>query len=376
MAGIYLHIPFCKSRCTYCDFYSTTESKFMSDFVDAVCNEAKIRNLFVNKLLIETIYFGGGTPSMLSVSYLEKVLQALHDNYTISNTCEITLEVNPDDVTLEKALQWRKLGVNRISMGIQSFNDEYLQFAGRRHNAQKAIDSFNILRQADFKNISTDIIFGWPNSDEKLLRSDLKNFFRLKAEHFSAYQLTVEKGTRLFRKIKIGEVNTLSDEVLVDMYAILIEECEKNGYEQYEISNFARNEKYSKHNTNYWFGVPYIGLGPSAHSFDGHRRTWNVSNLKQYIEGIQKNSEISEYEEINNIDRYNEFIMTRLRTKWGIDLQTINQQFEPKLISYFNENCKSLINRELLIKTGNIVVLSLAGKHIADSVISDLFYTI
>jgi oxygen-independent coproporphyrinogen-3 oxidase len=346
----------------------------MSDFVDAVCKEAKIRNLFVNNLLIETVYFGGGTPSMLSISYLERILQALSENYTISNTCEVTIEVNPDDVTLEKAQQWHKLGVNRISMGIQSFNDEYLQFAGRRHNAQKAIESFTILRQAGFQNISTDIIFGWPNSDEKSLRSDLKFFFRLKAEHFSAYQLTVEKGTRLFRKIKIGEASTLSDDTLVDMYAILIEECEKNGYKQYEISNFARDEKYSKHNTNYWFGVPYIGLGPSAHSFDGHRRSWNVSNLKQYIEGFQNNAEVSEYEEIDEISKYNEFIMTRLRTKWGIDLQTMSQQFEPKLISYFNENCKKLIDKKLLIEKEGTVVLSLAGKHIADSVISDLFY--
>jgi oxygen-independent coproporphyrinogen-3 oxidase len=158
------------------------------------------------------------------------------------------------------------------------------------------------------------------------------------------------------------------------MYAILIEECEKNGYKQYEISNFARDEKYSKHNTNYWFGVPYIGLGPSAHSFDGHRRSWNVSNLKQYIEGIQNNAEVSEYEEIDEVSKYNEFIMTRLRTKWGIDLQTMSQQFEPKLISYFNENCKKLIDKKLLIEKESTVVLSLAGKHIADSVISDLFY--
>ncbi len=375
MAGIYVHIPFCKSRCTYCDFYSTTESKFMTDFVEALCLEAKNRIKFVNNETIETIYIGGGTPSLLAISSLEKILVTLYNNYIISDFCEITIEVNPDDVTEEKAISWRKLGFNRVSMGIQSFNDTYLEFAGRRHNSAKAIESFTRLREAKFENISTDIIFGWPNSTVEDFKADLQNFFRLKAEHFSAYQLTVEKGTRLFRKVKTGEANILSDDTLVDMYAILIEECEKNGYEQYEISNFAQKNQYSKHNTNYWFGVTYLGLGPSAHSFDGKNRSWNVSNIKQYIEGIQNNIEIAEYENIDKYSEYNEFIMTRLRTKWGIVKSEMEQKFDTTLLSYFNKNYKKLIDRNLLIETEKEIMLSMKGKHIADSVISDLFYS-
>lgn len=375
MAGIYVHIPFCKSRCTYCDFYSITESKFMTDFVEALCLEAKNRIKFVNNETIETIYIGGGTPSLLAISSLEKILVTLYNNYIISDFCEITIEVNPDDVTEEKAISWRKLGFNRVSMGIQSFNDTYLLFAGRRHNSAKAIESFTRLREAKFENISTDIIFGWPNSTVVDFKADLQNFFRLKAEHFSAYQLTVEKGTRLFRKVKTGEANILSDDTLVDMYAILIEECEKNSYEQYEISNFARKNQYSKHNTNYWFGVTYLGLGPSAHSFDGKNRSWNVSNIKQYIEGIQNNIEIAEYENIDKYSEYNEFLMTRLRTKWGIVKSEMEQKFDTTLLSYFNKNYKKLIDRNLLIETEKEIMLSMKGKHIADSVISDLFYS-
>jgi oxygen-independent coproporphyrinogen III oxidase len=375
MAGIYLHMPFCKTRCTYCDFYSTTDGKYMSDFTNAIILEIEQRKNYLDNEIINTIYFGGGTPSLFDNKEIDQILSAIFQNFEVNPQSEITIEVNPDDVTNEKAKGWKKSGINRISMGIQSFNDENLKFSGRRHTGKKAIDAFEILRRAAFENISTDIIYGWPNSTEITLLEDLKIFFQLKAEHFSAYQLTVEKGTRLYRKIRTGETFLPDDEMFVNQYTRLIQECQEHGYEQYEISNYARNGKMSQHNTNYWFGVPYIGLGPSAHSFNGTSRRWNINNLHQYMKAINERKEIAGHEDINLFTAYNEFIMTRLRTKWGIDSLELEQKFpDKKILLFFRENSIKLINKQLLVKQNSAITLSLQGKYLADSVIAELFY--
>ncbi len=375
MAGIYLHMPFCKTRCTYCDFYSTTDGKYMSDFTNAIISEIEQRRNYLDNEKINTIYFGGGTPSLLENEEIDKILAAVYLNFNVNSKAEITIEVNPDDVTINKSGNWKKSGINRISIGIQSFNDKYLKFSGRRHSGQEAIHAFDILRNAGFENISTDIIFGWPESDESTLLGDLKIFFRLKAEHFSAYQLTVEKGTRLYRKIKIGETFLPDDDIVINQYTRLIQECQKQGYEQYEISNYARDGKISLHNTNYWFGVSYIGLGPSAHSYNGISRRWNVSNLHQYISGIKKGEDIAEYEDIDTITAYNEFIMTRLRTKWGINYEELVQKFpHDKILSQFQNIATKLIDKQMLEKQNEAITLTLQGKYLADRVIAELFF--
>jgi oxygen-independent coproporphyrinogen-3 oxidase len=347
----------------------------MSDFINAIILEIEQRRNYLDNVEINTIYFGGGTPSLLENEEIDRILAAVYLNFNVDTKAEITIEVNPDDVTINKSGNWKKSGINRISIGIQSFNDKYLKFSGRRHSGQDAIHAFEVLRNAGFENISTDIIFGWPESDESTLLDDLKNFFRLKAEHFSAYQLTVEKGTRLYRKIKIGETFLPDDDIVINQYTRLIQECQKQGYEQYEISNYARDGKISLHNTNYWFGVPYIGLGPSAHSYNGISRRWNVSNLHQYINGIKKGEDIAEYEDIDTITAYNEFIMTRLRTKWGINYEDLVQKFpHDKILSQFQNIATKLIDKQMLKKQNEAITLTLQGKYLADRVIAELFF--
>lgn len=373
MAGIYIHVPFCKTRCIYCDFYSTTNNGWVEAFVNALLKEISLRQHDTSET-IDTIYFGGGTPSQLTVSHIQLILNRITSLFDVNPEAEITVEVNPDDTSEDYFCQLHHIGVNRISMGIQSFDDSELRFLSRRHNAQAAIDAVRWCKQAGFSNISIDLMYGLPNQTMKVWQNNLHQAIALDVPHISAYHLIYEEKTKLYRLLEKNAITPVSDDRSIEMFSELITTLKKQGYEHYEISNFAKNGLYSKHNTAYWQQKVYLGFGPAAHSFDGNQRMWNVSSIKEYVESISAGSPNTEMEQLSSTDKYNERILTGIRTMWGVDLVRLEQEFGREKLDYCLQNAYKHINNNVLCICNNHLKLTPQGIFISDGIMSDLMY--
>ena len=377
MSGLYVHIPFCKSRCIYCGFYSTTSNDRRKEYVDRLCDELRMRRDYITDE-IQTIYFGGGTPSLLSEEEVDRIFNAIYKYYKVATgdngEIETTMECNPDDITSDFASFISSSPVNRISMGAQSFSDKMLKFTNRRHSSEQVSQAVNKLRDAGISNISIDLMFGFPNEDTNLWHSDLEQAISLNVEHISAYSLMYEEQTPLYSMLQAGKVKECDEDTYIKMYNMLIDELQDNGFEHYEISNFAKPGKRSKHNSSYWHGIPYIGIGASAHSFNKTSRQWNISDLQQYMESIKEGRIPAEKEELTKDSRFDDTVMTGLRTREGIDLTQIKETFgEEYYLFLYNEALKHIRQNSLLI-TGNRLHLTRKGLFISDSIMSDLMH--
>ena len=372
MAGIYIHIPFCKKLCSYCDFYHSTDLTNSRLFVDAVIREAEMRKGYLTNVKVSTVYFGGGTPSILSPDDLKEIFTAIRSSYNICENCEVTIEVNPDDVTDDLLSAYRNIGINRLSIGIQSWRNNDLKLLNRRHNASQAALSIEKALKAGFSNISVDLIYGIPKMTLKDWSSNLEITLGFDIKHLSAYHLTFEKGTALSRMKEKGLVSEVDEEESNSQFHLLLEKTQAAGFVQYEISNFAKKGFFSIHNSNYWKQVSYIGLGPSAHSFNGYSRQWNTPDLKTYIDRIISGNLSFEREELDIKTRFNEYIMTSLRTMWGIDLDYVEKTFDKEGYDYITNLAGKFINYGLMNQDKNTLILTNQGKMISDNIIAEL----
>lgn len=374
MAGIYIHIPFCKTRCIYCDFYSTTRSDLKERYIRALCRELRIRKDYLEGATIETIYFGGGTPSQLDEEDFRQVFATIEEVYGMEHCKEITLEANPDDLTEEYVTRLHRLPFNRISMGIQTFDDVTLKLLNRRHNAMQAIEAVDRCRRAGFENISIDLIYGLPGETDERWERDLKQAVSLNVEHISAYHLTYEEGTRIYELLQAHRIREVDEESSVRFFSVLIDTLDAAGYEHYEISNICRPGKYSRHNTSYWKGIPYLGCGPAAHSFNTHTREWNVASLEEYMQGIETDRRKFETEYQDKTTCYNECIMTCIRTLWGISLKYIEMEFGTEMWKYCMDMATPYLESGKLKIQDNHLCLTREGIFISDGIISDLMF--
>lgn len=373
MAGIYVHIPFCGYACSYCDFYFTTHLNFKNDFLKALYTEIDLRKSFLENQTIDTIYFGGGTPSKLTAIEITSIINKLKASFNVNPKAEITLEANPDDINIKTANEYRDAGLNRLSMGIQSFHNNELNLLGRKHSSQKAIEAVEAIRVAGFNNFNLDLIYGVPDSSIDSWRENLKQIIALNPNHISSYCLTIEEGTKLDYQVKKGRVTLPSEDIVIEQFKLLIQELNNAGYEHYEISNFAKPGKLSEHNTAYWSGAQYLGLGPSAHSFDGINRYLNIANSPKYIEKINEGQPAVEEEVLSLNNRFNEFVMTRLRTHWGISKLQIQEFFNDGHATHLSKEAQRYILTEDLVESSDSIKLTEKGKLIADKIASDLF---
>jgi putative oxygen-independent coproporphyrinogen III oxidase len=374
MSGIYLHIPFCKKRCNYCDFYSTTQLKLKEPLVKALAQELIFRKDYLAGQKVETIYFGGGTPSLLSAEEFASLIQIIRDNYNLEPQAEITIEANPDDLNLKYIESLSKTPVNRISIGIQSFNDDFLKTMNRRHTAKQAIEAIENCRMVGFNNLSADLIYGLPGLSNREWQQELDAISGLNIQHLSAYHLTYEKGTIYEVWLRNHKIEEISEEDSLDQFKLLISWAKTNGFEHYEISNFAKEGFYSKHNTSYWNQKPYLGVGPAAHSYNLETRSWNVSNLSSYLEGIENNEPKTEIEILTETDKFNDYIITSLRTCWGIDLNYLDKNFSPKMVQALHKIVEKQLNSNKLNMKENHLKLTETGIFISDQIISELMF--
>lgn len=372
--GIYIHIPFCKSRCIYCGFYSTTNKELKERYVDALIREIHMRKDDFARLgtslspsSTSTVYFGGGTPSSLSVCDIERIVGALESTFN-GTPSEVTLEMNPDDVTKDYIKAVRQMGINRISMGIQTFDDSRLQFICRRHNASQAEKAVMTIREEGIHNVSIDLMFGFPNQTMDEWVTDIDKAIALHPTHISAYSLMYEEDTPLFRMLQKGEINQIDDETSLAMYTELINRLTANGYEHYEISNFAMPGYRSVHNSSYWHDTPYLGFGAAAHSYNKDTRSWNIPDLKKYIESIESGVLPSESEVIDADTHYNDLITTALRTREGLNLDDLPQKYR----EYALVNARKSISEHLLEATDSHIRLTREGLFVSDMVMSEL----
>lgn len=374
MAGIYLHIPFCARRCLYCDFFSGTDKKWKEKYVDALIGELKLRRDYLGSERVETIYFGGGTPSQLPPEAFARIFEQLYHVYDLDDGAEITLEANPDDLSDAYVRALRRLPFNRLSMGVQSFKDDDLRFLNRRHTAQQARDVVKRCQDAGFANISIDLMYGLPGQTEAEWEGNLEAAVALGVQHVSAYHLIYEEGTALHRLKEAGRVVPVPEETSVAMFSLLIDRLTAAGFVHYEISNFGREHFFSRHNSSYWTGRKYLGAGASAHSFDGASRQWNVASLPEYIEGIERGRPVAELEQLDRNTRYNEFIITGLRTMWGVNLEAMERDFGHSLYIYGMRQAKPYMERGLLEVRNGALRLTREGIFVSDGVMSDLLY--
>ncbi len=397
MSGIYIHIPFCKQACHYCDFHFSTSMKKKEEMVLALAKEIQLRKKEFEDEVVETIYFGGGTPSVLQSADLKLLIDAVFNNYKVAENPEITLEANPDDLHLdftrcdnEDTLsvraesrtvlesrtifeEYRSIGINRLSIGIQSFFEEDLKMMNRAHNSAEAK---NCLQTATkyFDNISLDLIYGIPGMSNEKWKQNIETALSFNIPHISSYALTVEPKTALNKLIQTGKIAEPKDEVASEHFMILVETLEANGFVHYELSNFGKPDYFSKNNSAYWLGKKYIGIGPSAHSYDGISRSWNIANNPLYLKAIQENKLPNEMEILSVADRYNEYVMTGLRTIWGVSLDRIQAEFGQEYLDYLLKQGQKFIDDELLFIKDNILKPTSKGKFLADGIASDLFY--
>ena len=374
MAGIYLHTPFCKRRCIYCDFFSTTQSEKKPAYVHALCQELDMRKNYLKGEDIETIYLGGGTPSQLTQEELEEIFSTLYNIYKVKEDAEITLEANPDDLTPEYVHMLRSLPINRISMGIQTFQEETLKLLHRRHTARQAIEAFQRCREAGFQNISIDLMYGLPGETLDTWEKDLQQAIALRPEHISAYHLIYEEGTALWKLREQHQVEEADEDLSVTLFRTLIDELTRAGYEHYEISNFCLPGLHSRHNSSYWTGKKYLGCGPSAHSFNGTSRQWNVASLDKYIHAIQQGKLDYEIEELDIYTRYNDFVITAIRTHWGMSLSQLRSTYGEELYRYCLRMAKPHLAQGVLEMKEDTLKLTKEGIFISDGIMSDLLW--
>lgn len=371
---IYFHIPFCKQACHYCDFHFSTSLKYKEEMLSSLGKELMLRSDYLEDKKISSIYFGGGTPSLLDAAEIQKLIDQVAQHFDIDPNAEITLEANPDDLTAQKTKALSGTSINRFSIGIQSFFEEDLIWMNRAHNAQEADTSIKRVQDAGFENITCDLIYGYPSlSNEKWL-SNMNKLIDLKVSHISSYAMTVESKTALAHQIKIGRTPAIIEDQAEEQMYMLIETLTSQGYEHYEISNFAKNGNYAKHNTNYWKGKHYLGIGPSAHSYNGNSRAWNIANNAKYMTAIQQGGIDLEIEKLTPNDNFNEYIMTSLRTMWGVNINAILHKFGSDYQTHFLHEIRQFVeDGKIFLDQDACYKLSNKGKLFADLIASELF---
>jgi oxygen-independent coproporphyrinogen-3 oxidase len=373
MAGIYLHIPFCKQACYYCDFHFSTNLSTKRELVEAIARELTLQKDYVNGERINTIYFGGGTPSMLDAEELELLFTTIRKNFSVNEAAEITLEANPDDLSLPRLRQLRSQGVNRLSIGIQSFDDKVLQFLNRAHNGQSAVTCVEEARDAGFQNISIDLIYAIPGQDDEAWKQNIVQAIRLSPEHISSYSLTIEDKTVFGRWAATGKLKVTEDDIAATQLETLVTLLEAADFAQYEVSNFARPGFESKHNSSYWKQERYLGVGPSAHSYNESSRQYNISNNAAYVRSMQQNIIPFTLESLTREDKINDFLLTTLRTQWGTDLKKLQQLYQYDLLADHRQYIESLCEQKFALLQNDTLLLTKSGKLLADKIASDLF---
>ena len=376
MPGLYLHIPFCKQACHYCDFHFSTSMGLKTQFVAALTKEMALRRHYLPTAAepLETIYFGGGTPSLLTAAELDAIFAAIHANFAVSPQAEITLEANPDDLTPEKLAVLATSPINRLSIGLQSFHEPHLRFMNRAHSAAESRQAVRQAQAAGFENISVDMIYGIPASSHAIWQADLAELLALGVPHISAYALTIEPDTAFGRRLKKGTLAAPPDEFVAEQFEQLLAQLRAGGYEQYEISNFCRPGCESRHNSNYWRGVPYLGLGPSAHSFNGHSRQYTVANNPRYVAAVLEQGEIpATSEQLSPLDQANEYLLTTLRTSRGCDLRHLGDELGVNLLATHGDYLQNLLHQGLVTLDQQVLRLTDAGKLLADHITLELF---
>ena len=372
MSGIYIHIPFCKQACHYCDFHFSTSLKKKDDLLNALVKELELRKDEFKNQTVETIYFGGGTPSLLTKDEIELIINSVYKNYKVIENPEITLEANPDDLSKEQISSLANTEINRLSIGIQSFFEDDLKLMNRAHNAKEAKQCLDEATK-HFQNISVDLIYGIPGLSNERWIENIETVLSYNIPHISSYALTVEPKTALETFIKKGVIKNVDDDLAQEQFHILIEKLEAAGFVHYELSNFGKPEYFSKNNSAYWLGKPYLGIGPSAHSFNGNERGWNVRNNSKYIKSLEQNIVPIETETLSITDKYNEYVMTGLRTVWGVSLEKVEQDFGQQYKNYLLEHSQKHINEHLLYLDNNKLLVTKKGKFLSDGIASDLF---
>lgn len=374
MAGVYIHIPFCKTRCSYCDFYTQTNSAQKEAYIEALCKELVLRKNYLHKTTINTIYFGGGTPSQLSKADFDKIFDILSSFFVLNGDSEITLEANPDDLTDEYIKMLRSLPFNRMSVGIQSFDDTELKFLDRRHSSEKAKSAIKKSQDAGFNNLSIDLMYGLPAQTLSVWEKNLKEAIALNIQHISSYHLIYEEGTKMYRLVEQGNILPAGEDLSTDMFSLMNTYLKEHGFLHYEISNFAKDGFISRHNSSYWTGEEYLGVGASAHSYDGNSRCWNIASISKYIDQINNGTFQPEVELLTDATRYNDYVLTRMRTMWGADIHDIERLFGQRMLNYFEENIKKhLANGDVKRQEGKLII-SEKGLFISDGIMSDLMY--
>lgn len=373
MAGLYVHIPYCKKACHYCDFHFTQNLKQADEMVDAICEELKLQFDFLGREPISTVYFGGGTPSLLNENQLKRLMRVIKFEHDLNSNPEITLEANPDDLSHEKLDMFYQNGINRLSIGVQTFHDPHLKWMNRVHRSEQALDTFYAARKAGFENISLDLMYALPHDSHELWLEDLKQIIRLRPEHISSYCLTIEPKTAFGRWVEQEKMPDVDEDYAADQFEILLQVMAKHGFEQYEISNFAQPGYESQHNSNYWKQEKFLGVGPGAHSFDGVNKQANVRNNAKYLRNIQEGQIPFEVMKMTTEDRLNEYILTSLRTKWGCDLELLRSKYEVDLLQRYEVYLTDLLNRGMIDIEDDFITLTNNGKLLADKIAADLF---
>jgi len=372
MAGVYIHIPFCRKKCFYCDFYKTTATGKKSLFLEALHHEVELRSDYLENEEAETVYFGGGTPSILSVEEIKAVLFRLKQTFSIISTAEITLEANPDDLNPVYFSALRQNGINRLSIGIQSFSDQDLKRMNRRHSTAQAIQSVNEAFRAGFSDISIDLIYGLPGQTADQWRENLAIATTLPVSHISAYHLTYHEGTLFHQWLRQGLLHELTEDESLAQFELLVRSMEKAGFEQYEISNFARNGAYSKHNSSYWSGKKYLGLGPSAHSFNGISRQWNADDIELYVNSVLSGKPAFESEILTPKDKLNDYLITGIRTKWGISVSHIQSVYGESTKEKIVRSVRTYLENGCLQLSGDQISLTKKGIMVSDQIMLSL----
>lgn len=371
MAGIYIHIPYCRKLCSYCDFYHVMSTGDSGECLESMIQELELRRDYLGTENVSTIYLGGGTPSLLTVRETESILNSVYRLFPVDRECEITIEMNPDDIDPQYLSEIKKLNVNRISIGIQSWRDSDLKLLNRRHDSAKATAALKDTFNAGFENVTIDLIYGIPGMSSEEWAANLDYSFSFDIKHLSAYHLTFEKGTVLWKMKEKGSISEIDEDDSTALFNILIEKSENAGFVHYEISNFGKPGYFSKHNSNYWKQVNYLGIGPSAHSFNGYSRQWNVRSIKEYIKSVNSGKVFYEREELDTRSRFNEYIMTSLRTMWGIDLEYVERTFEKEGYDYVVNLSGKFKAYGLMKSEGKYLILTNQGKMISDNIISE-----
>ncbi len=369
MAGIYLHIPFCKGKCAYCDFYSVGNIKLKEIFIEAICKEIELQKDYLKGESIQTIYFGGGTPSLLSPEELEEIIEQILKYFDVEKSNEITLEANPDDLSREYLKAIKEIGINRLSVGIQSFNNDDLRRMKRKHSADQAIRSVRYAQEQGFKSISIDLLYGLPDLNLQQWEKNIEQALNLDIQHISAYYLTIEPKTLFYRYYQKNNLNLPSEDESLNQFGKLIEKTEQKGFLHYEISNFAKDGFLSLHNTNYWRGIKYLGLGPSAHSYNLTSRQWNIQNLRGYLDEIFKGKIPCEEENLSKNEKFNDYLITSLRTMWGLNTEKIEHEFGIDFKKDIEKKSRRFLKENFLIKSGNNFKLTKKGIFISDHII-------